>query len=36
VVAPIAAEFRERFAPDPSTFKRPHDPPHLHPVALLI
>jgi hypothetical protein len=36
VVASIAAESRERFAPDPSTFKRPHDPPHLHPVALLI
>jgi hypothetical protein len=34
--ASIAAESRERFAPDPSTFKRPHDPPHLHPVALLI
>jgi len=31
-----AGEPCERFAPDPSTFKRPHDPPHLHPVALLI
>jgi hypothetical protein len=31
-----AAESREQFAFDPSTFKRPHDPPHLHPVALLI
>ena len=24
------------FAAESSTFKRPHDPPHLHPVALLI
>ena len=35
-VALPAGESRERFAPDSSTFKRPHDPPHLHPVALLI
>ena len=35
-VASTIAECRERFAPDSTTFKRPHDPPHLHPVALLI
>jgi hypothetical protein len=28
------AETFERFLS--STFKRPHDPPHLHPVPLLV
>jgi len=32
----VGAKSAERFAPDQSTFKRPHDPPHLHPVALLV
>jgi hypothetical protein len=29
-------ESAERSAPDSPSFKRLHDPPHLHPVALLI
>jgi hypothetical protein len=35
VPAVSAAAGALRLLPDP-TFKRPHDPPHLHPVALLI
>jgi len=35
-IASIGAESAERFAPDHSTFKRPHDPPHLHPIPLLV
>ena len=34
LAAPTAVE-SVRFLPDPA-FKRPHDPPHLHPVPLLI
>jgi len=44
VAAPPAAMFDGRapsaasieFHPSTISFKRPHDPPHLHPVALLI
>jgi hypothetical protein len=34
ISVPPAQTF-ERFLPS-ATFKRPHDPPHLHPVPLLV
>jgi len=35
VVAIVATPSSTLFVTD-STFKRPHDPPHLHPISLLI
>jgi hypothetical protein len=35
VASAVAFPSSSRWAPEPA-FKRPHDPPHLHPVPLLI